>query len=309
MKPKHTFQAVVAEILKELDSAPTHFEEIIGNSKSLEAVREIVVEKAATNAPILITGKVGTGKEQMVRALHQLSPQRHKPMISVDCSSLPDLLLDEELFGTESGTKPMRKGRFELSHKGIIFLREISDLPFSLQYKLMRALEDGEISPLGSQHKGKVSVRILATSTRDLVEAMAHGTFREDLFHRLNLFTIKIPALRERPEDIPLLVNYFLKKISAHLGISMPSVDERVLTALKSYHWPGNLPQLRSTLEQAMLQANGNVLSFGDWIPSRETTPLEELERVYQLELKTLRITEIKKLDLGKRREGKDFKP
>ncbi len=271
-----------------------NFEEIITGSKVFKEVLGKVEQVAATNATVLILGETGTGKELLVRAVHNLSERRERPLVKVNCAALPANLIESELFGHErgafTGALSRKIGRFELANDGTIFLDEIGDLPLELQAKLLRVLQEGEFERLGSSSTIKVDVRIIAATNRELKKAVESGHFREDLYYRLNVFPIICLPLRERKEDIPLLVKHFSEKFGAKVGRQIESINPNVMDALIAYDWPGNVRELENIIERAVIISR-NKLELGDWIPSRTKTlasktlfTLEENERQHILE-------------------------
>ena len=240
---------------------------IIGASESLRLVVSQATQVAATNATALITGETGTGKELLARAIHSLSLRRGHSLIIVNCAALPATLIESELFGHEKGSftgaATKRIGRFELAHGATIFLDEIGELPLELQAKLLRVLQEGEFERLGSSRTIKVDVRVIAATNQDLEEAVRHGKFRADLFYRLNVFPIRMPALRERREDIPLLTQFFVEQISQRLGKRIKLIPQAVIDSLKNRPWPGNIRELENVIERAVILTSGECL----WLP------------------------------------------
>jgi formate hydrogenlyase transcriptional activator len=270
----------------------THnFGEIITQSQVVKKVLEKVSQVAGTQATVLILGESGTGKELLARAVHQLSSRKNRPLVKVNCAALPANLIESELFGHEkgafTGAIAKRIGRFELAHEGTIFLDEIGELPLELQAKLLRVLQEGEFERLGNAHTMKVNVRVIAATNRDLEKCIAEGTFREDLYYRLNVFPIQIPPLRERKEDIPVLIQYFCRKFETKIGKKISVIPKKVLDTLQDYYWPGNIRELENIIERAVIISSGKELELGDWLPRKnnsfpkETTliSLEECER------------------------------
>ena len=269
----------------------THnFEELIGGSTSLKKVLKNVERVAPTDSTVLITGETGTGKELIARAIHNLSPRKNKPLVKVNCAAIPAGLIESELFGHEKGaftgalTKKM--GRFELADKGTIFLDEIGELPLDLQSKLLRILQEGEFERVGGTQTYKVNVRVIAATNRDLEQQSKTGHYRPDLYYRLNVFPIHLPALREREGDIPLLVQYFARKFSVNFGKTIDRIPERMMAALQRYKWPGNIRELEHVIERAVILSEGSELEPIDWLSSShskvgegKTLTLEEMER------------------------------
>jgi transcriptional regulator with GAF, ATPase, and Fis domain len=269
----------------------THnFEELIGSSSSLKKVLKNVERVAPTDSTVLITGETGTGKELIARAIHNLSPRKNKPLVKVNCAAIPAGLIESELFGHEKGaftgalTKKM--GRFEVADKGTIFLDEIGELPLDLQSKLLRVLQEGEFEHVGGMQTFKVNVRVIAATNRNLEELSKSGLYRPDLYYRLNVFPIHLPALREREGDIPLLMQYFIRKFATNLGRKIDRIPERMITALQRYQWPGNIRELEHVIERAVILSEGPELEPIDWLSSSnqkrdmiQTRTLEEMER------------------------------
>jgi formate hydrogenlyase transcriptional activator len=241
-----------------------NFEEIIGDSPALKRALAQVELVAPAGTAVLVTGDTGTGKELIARAIHNLSPRRERTFVKVNCAAIPSGLLESELFGHErgafTGALTQKIGRFELADRGTLFLDEIADLPLELQPKLLRVLQEQEFERLGSNQTQRVDVRIVAASNGDLAKLVAERAFRSDLYYRLNVFPIHIPALRERPEDIPLLVRYFVQKFSRRLNKSVAYVPAEAMDALVGYAWPGNIRELENFIERAVLLSPGKEL-------------------------------------------------
>lgn len=268
-----------------------NFEEIVSQSEALKKELRKLEQVATTDATVLILGETGTGKELLARAVHNISRRRDRPLVKVNCAALPADLIESELFGHEkgafTGAHARKIGRFELADGGTIFLDEIGDLPLALQAKLLRVLQEGEFERLGNPHTIKVDVRIIAATNRDLEKAVEKGDFREDLYYRLNVFPLKSPPLRERQEDIPLLVAHFVKKYGAKLGRKIDTIPQRVMDVLLAYSWPGNVRELENIIERVVILARGSTLELDDsfealheveW-PSTSSLRLEEVER------------------------------
>jgi len=255
----------------QLGQAPW-FEEIIGDSPALRAVLESVEQVAPTDASVLIAGETGTGKELIARAIHRRSPRAKGPLVQVNCSAIPATLLASELFGHErgafTGAFERRKGRFEQAHGGTLFLDEIGELPAEMQVMLLRVLQQREFERLGSGQTVRVDVRIVAATNRDLAAEVQAGLFRSDLFYRLNVFPIRVPALRERPADIPLLVAHFAAKHGERFGRPIARIDRRSMAQLETYAWPGNVRELENVVERAViLSRNGTLRVERDLLP------------------------------------------
>ena len=267
-----------------------NFGEIIGVSASLKKSLGLVEQVASTDANVLILGETGTGKELIARAVHELSNRKYRPLVKVNCTTLPASLIESELFGHErgafTGALTRKIGRFELADKGTIFLDEIGDLPLELQAKLLRILQEGEFERLGSHATNSVDVRVIAATNRDIEKQVQEGTFREDLFFRLNVFPILVPPLRERKEDIPVLAKHFIEKYATKLGKQIDVVPVKVINVLQGYDWPGNVRELENIIERAMVISKANKLELGNWfvktsagMPETETQTLQEIEK------------------------------
>lgn len=277
-----------------------NFEEIISKSKDFQKVLQQIEQVASTDATVLILGESGTGKELIARAVHNISNRSKRPLVKVNCATLPANLIESELFGHEKGafTGAMERkiGRFELADGGSIFLDEIGELPVELQAKLLRVLQEGEFERLSNPKTMKVNVRVIAATNRNLQQAIEKKEFREDLYYRLNVFPIICPPLRDRKEDIPLLVRHFCQKHEGKIGKKISSIAPDVMTALMDYDWPGNIRELENIIERAMILSRGNSLEYGEWIPvekmplaKSQSARLGDLEKEHILE--TLRKT------------------
>lgn len=245
-----------------------NFENIIGQSDGLKYVLYKVEQIAGSNTTVLVLGETGTGKELVARAIHGLSLRKKRALVKVNCATLPTSLIESELFGHEkgafTGSGSRRLGRFEVADGTTLFLDEIGELPLELQAKLLRVIQDGEFERLGSSHTLKVDTRIIAATNRDLEEEVRKGNFREDLWYRLNIFPITTPPLRDRVDDIPLLVDFYVKKIAKRLGKTIEIVPAGVMHALQDYHWPGNVRELENVLERAVINSSGPKLRLVD---------------------------------------------
>jgi len=241
---------------------------MIGISRALQEVFKLVGRVARSDAPVLIAGESGTGKELVAKAVHEYSPRRQKEMITINCGAIPENLLESELFGHEKGSFTgaiaRRAGRFEQADGGTLFLDEIGDMPLSIQVKLLRVLQDGSFSRVGANETLTTDVRIVAATHKNLVDEVAAGRFREDLYYRLNVVEIKIPALRERMEDIPLLAEYFLQRITRKNGMARIRISAEAVTTLQSHHWPGNVRELENTIARACALASSQILLPAD---------------------------------------------
>jgi formate hydrogenlyase transcriptional activator len=252
-----------------------NFEDIISKSKDFHKILQQIEQVAGTDATVLILGESGTGKELLARAVHNISNRSKRPLIKINCATLPANLIESELFGHERGafTGAMERkiGRFELADGGTIFLDEIGELPVELQAKLLRVLQEGEFERLGNPKTIKVNVRVIAATNRNLQQAIEKKEFREDLFYRLNVFPIISPPLRNRKEDIPLLVKHFVKKYEGRMGKEIKNIAGKVMDALMQYDWPGNIRELENLIERALIVTSGNTLEYGDWIPAAKS--------------------------------------
>jgi formate hydrogenlyase transcriptional activator len=241
-----------------------NFEEIIGTSATLKRALQDVETVAPTDSTVLIFGETGTGKELIARALHNLSARRDHTLVKVNCAAIPTGLLESEMFGHErgafTGAVEQRKGRFELAHRGTIFLDEVEEIPLELQPKLLRVLQEQEFERLGSGKTIRVDVRVLAATNADLAQMVADKKFRSDLYYRLNVFPVALPALRERPEDIPLLVHFFAQKFAQQLKKPIKTIPAESMTQLTGYSWPGNIRELQNLIERAVILSRGSVL-------------------------------------------------
>jgi len=238
---------------------------MIGNSAALRQVMDMVNRVAGSNATVLLLGETGTGKEITARQIHNASPRADRAFIAINCAALPETLLESELFGHEkgafTGAHADKMGRFELADGGTIFLDEIGDISMSTQVKLLRVLQEKEFVRVGGTKTISTDVRIIAATNRDLRVAMEKGSFREDLYYRLNVFPINLPPLRQRREDIPLLIEHFIQLSAAQLGVPRPGVGDDAMALLASYHWPGNIRELQNVVERAVLMADGAPIS------------------------------------------------
>jgi len=258
------------------------FENIVGRSQALEKIFRILPQISRSEATTLLLGKSGTGKELFARAIHSLSPRKDGPFVAVNCGALPDTLLESELFGYKAGAftdaRTDKPGRFELAHGGTVFLDEIGDMPLHLQVKLLRALEQREVTRLGSTRPTAIDVRVVSATNRNLEEMVHNGTFREDLFYRLNVIPIHIPPLRERPRDIHLLSKVFLEQSMDRLDKEILTIKESFWTAVSEYHWPGNVRELQNSIDYV-----ANVVD-SPAVVTRETLPLKVRSGVQESE-------------------------
>jgi len=259
--------------------------EIIGSSDGIREVLSRVEQVAQTDSTVLIIGETGTGKELVARAVHNLSSRKGSPLVTVSCAALPSTLIESELFGREkgafTGALSRHLGRFEIANGSTIFLDEIGELPTELQVKLLRVLQEGQFERLGSSETISVDVRIITATNRDLAKAVQKGKFRQDLFYRLNVFPIIIPPLRERAEDIPSLVWFFVEYFAKKMGKRIDKIPQKSMEALKRYQWPGNIRELRNVIEQSMILSKSPTLKV--YMPS-----ISELESSHNLKLEEI---------------------
>jgi formate hydrogenlyase transcriptional activator len=267
--------------------ADHNFEELIGQGAALQAVLDKVRSVAPTDASVLITGETGTGKELIARAIHSASKRRDKPLIKINCAAFPSGLVESELFGHEkgafTGAITRRNGRFELANGGTIFLDEIGEVPLETQVKLLRVLQEREFDRLGGGGGSpiKVDIRVLAATNRDLLQAVRAKTFSEDLYYRLNVFPIALPPLRERKEDIPLLVQFLVHKFATRIGKRIDGVTEHTMRRLVDYPWPGNVRELENVLERAVILTTGTTLGIvPDLIPPSDPAPVSTQQQL-----------------------------
>jgi len=238
---------------------------IIGRSRAMEQIIQRAERVAETKSTVLITGETGTGKELIARAIHDRSAQRDMPLIKVNCAAIPESLLESELFGhvrgAFTGATTTKKGKFALADGGTIFLDEIGTISLTVQSKLVRVLQEREFEPLGAERTERVDVRVIAATNRDLRQMVSDGTFQEDLFYRLNVIPIELPPLRERREDVPLLVEHFVAKHAQRIGRRIERIDDSVVAALQQYEWPGNVRELENTIERAVVLSTDPVIT------------------------------------------------
>jgi DNA-binding NtrC family response regulator len=283
-----------------------HFKNIIGRSEKMVKIFELIQHIAPYDSSVLIIGESGTGKELIANAIHYNSPRASMPFIKVSCASLSEGIIESELFGHEkgafTGAIASRKGRFELAHQGTLFLDEVEDIPPATQIKLLRVLQEGEFERVGGNKTIKVNIRIIAASNRDLQEAVKRGDFREDLYYRLNVVNIKLPALRDRRDDIPFLVNFFIEKYNQKYQMKVKGISQKAMNLLTDYEWTGNVRELENMIESILVINSPGVIDiqhlpqeFRDFkekpevVPIRIGTPLEEVEK--EVLIQTLRAT------------------
>lgn len=259
------------ELKKELEDSNA-LKGMIGTSPAMQRVQQLIKKVADTRANVLITGESGVGKELVANAIHNLSSRKDKSFIKVHCAALSETLLESELFGHEkgafTGAEKMQKGRFELAHGGTIFLDEIGEINQNVQIKILRVLQEKKFERVGGEQTIEVDVRIVAATNKNLEEEVKAGRFREDLYYRLNVIHIQVPPLRERKEDIPLLVSSFLQEFNSENGKAIKAVDKRAKTALFNYNWPGNIRELRNCMEAAVVMCSGDEISVEDLPPT-----------------------------------------
>jgi transcriptional regulator with GAF, ATPase, and Fis domain len=254
------------------------FEEIVGNSPALQAVLARVAKVAPTDSTVLITGETGTGKELIARAIHKRSRRSARAFVSVNCAATPSGLIASELFGHEKGSftgaLQRRLGRFELAEGGTIFLDEVGELPAETQVALLRVLQEREFERVGGTHPIHADVRVIAATNRDLETAVNGEAFRKDLFYRLNVFPIELPPLRERREDIPKLIEYFIHRYSRKAGKKIGTIEKRTLNLLESYAWPGNIRELQNVLERSVIVCDTELFSVDpSWLSFESAVP------------------------------------
>jgi PAS domain S-box-containing protein len=254
------------EYLREELAALGGFDDMLGRSDALRAVLEAIRQVAPTDATVLVLGETGTGKELVARAIHAASGRRTRPLVKVNCAAIPATLVESEFFGHEkgafTGATQRRDGRFALADGGTMFLDEIGELPADLQAKLLRVLQDGEFDPVGSSRTRKVDVRVIAATNRDLASAVREGRFREDLYYRLNVFPIRLPPLRERPDDVVLLAEAFAGRVAKRMGRTVPPFSTADRTRLRAYDWPGNVRELQNVVERAVITSPDGALDL-----------------------------------------------
>jgi formate hydrogenlyase transcriptional activator len=263
--------------LREAVDRSSMFEEIVGASPQLRTVLSHVSKVAPTDSTVLITGETGTGKELIARAIHKCSPRSARAFVAVNCAGIPSSLIASELFGHEkgafTGALQRRQGRFELADGGTIFLDEVGELPAETQIMLLRVLQEREFERVGGSGSIRVNVRVIAATNRDLQDAVGDGTFRADLFYRLNVFPLNVPALRERRSDVPLLVEYFLHRYAKRAGKRTRSVTQKTSELLQSYDWPGNIRELQNVIERAVIVSDSETLSIDERCLSGHRSP------------------------------------
>jgi formate hydrogenlyase transcriptional activator len=279
--------------LREEISAKTAAGGMIGASRGLHEVLERIARVAAADSTVLIAGETGTGKELVARAIHAGSPRARRALVKVSCAALPEGLVASELFGHEkgafTGALERRRGRFELANGGTIFLDEVGELPAPVQVALLRVLQEREFERVGGHETLRTDARVVAATNRNLEEAVREGRFRSDLFFRLNVFGIRVPPLRERAEDVPLLAEYFASRFGRKVGKPVRGIGESAMAALGAYHWPGNIRELQNAVERAVILARGSVLELSDFelpslgsgsVPAARGQPVDERQQI-----------------------------
>jgi PAS domain S-box-containing protein len=269
--------------LREEINQASMFEEIVGTSPELRSVLSRISKVAPSDSTVLITGETGTGKELVARAIHRRSARASRPFVSVNCAAIPRDLIASELFGHEkgafTGATQQRQGRFELANGGTLFLDEVGELPAETQIALLRVLQEYEFERVGGMRRIRADVRVIAATNRDLQAAISAGSFRSDLFYRLNVFPIEIPSLRERGTDVPLLVEYFIDRYARKAGKNIKRVNKKTLELLQSYPWPGNIRELQNVIERSVILCDTEVFSIDqNWLPQRPALPPESRE-------------------------------
>jgi Response regulator containing CheY-like receiver, AAA-type ATPase, and DNA-binding domains len=291
------------ELLRQEVEKKYSFANIIGKSKAMQDIFDLIQRISHARSNVLITGKSGTGKELIAKAIHYNSDRKAMPLVTVNCSAIPESLLESELFGHEkgafTGAVTSRRGLFETANGGTLFLDEIGDMPLGSQAKLLRVVETGEVRPVGSDDVKKVDVRIIAATHRDLKELIKHDQFREDLFYRLNVISILVPDLRERPEDIPILIDHFVKKYGEQFGKPSIRFSKEAINCLMRYPWPGNVRELENVIERTVALSSVDVIDCRD-LPDHlfqmkstdmieelasESMPLSEIEKRYIMKI------------------------
>jgi DNA-binding NtrC family response regulator len=264
---QRSLQGEVERLRKEVQGR-YRFANIIGKSAKMREIFEIIAHISDLPANVLILGESGTGKELIARAIHRHSARSERPFVPLNCAAIPETLLESELFGHVRGAftdaRKDRRGLFQQANGGVLFLDEISEIPFNLQAKLLRIIEDKEVRPLGANQSEKVDTRLVSACNRDLEQLVQEGRFRQDLYYRLNVIRIALPPLRERPEDIPMLVDHFIQKFADQAKRKIEGIEQDALAALMNYRWPGNVRELEHTIERAALLGKGSNISLKD---------------------------------------------
>jgi len=298
LEKKETMREV--QLLRRRLAALAPGTDMIGSGPAMQKIFELSNKVAPSNASVVITGESGTGKEVVARAIHNLSPRKDKPFLALNCSAIPATLIESELFGYErgafTGAEQRRLGNVELAQNGTLFLDEIGEMPHELQAKFLRVLEDHKIRRLGGRSEVEVDVRVICATNRDLKEEIRRGRFREDLYFRLHVFTIALPTLKERREDIPLLTHHFIEKFNAETGKRVQGLSPDAMAVLQGYAWPGNIRELRNTVERAMILVDGEIIGEEHLPPDMQASrpeaamlrvplgiPIDKVEKEYIL--------------------------
>ncbi|MEA1960839.1 MAG: sigma 54-interacting transcriptional regulator [Bacillota bacterium] len=282
--------------LKQLWCAKYSFDSILGNSFAIMEAKRKAWDIAITHSPVLVTGETGTGKELFAQAIHQDSPQKDGPFVAVNCAGIPENLMESELFGYEEGAftgarRGGKPGKFELSNSGTIFLDEISELPLYMQAKLLRVLQEHEVERVGGNGITPVNSRVISATNRDLEAMVREGSFREDLYYRLNVFHVRVPALRERVEDISTISHHFIAAFNREIGTRVSGMDERALHMMMKYRWPGNVRELKSTIERACLDTKMGFIKLSHlYYIKDQMENSDDRGSDTQLSLKTIRM-------------------
>jgi transcriptional regulator with GAF, ATPase, and Fis domain len=297
-----------SQVLRDEVDRVSMFEELVGTSPALQAVLSRVTKVATADSTVLLTGETGTGKELVARAIHRRSDRASRPFVGVSCAAIPRDLIASELFGHEKGSFTgaiqQRLGRFELANGGTLFLDEVGELPAETQIALLRVLQEHEFERVGGSHRIRTDVRVIAATNRDLQAAISAGSFRSDLFYRLHVFPIEIPSLRERKEDIPLLVEYFIDRYARKAGKNIRHINKKTLQLLHSYPWPGNIRELQNVIERSVILCETDIFSIDEcWLPlppaATESKRHIELPRRLQAQEKNI-IEEALKVSRGR---------
>lgn len=242
--------------------------QLLGQSAAVDRIRSTIKKLARSQAPVYISGESGTGKELVARLIHAQGPRADAPFVAVNCGAIPADLMESELFGHKKGSftgaSSDKDGLFQAANGGTLFLDEVADLPLDMQVKLLRAIQEKAVRPVGAQMEDHIDVRILSATHKDLTDEIARGSFREDLFYRINVIELHIPPLRQRPEDIPLLVDHFTRQLAREMGLAQPKLDSEAMSALTHYAFPGNVRELENILERAMTLCEGNLIEHSD---------------------------------------------
>jgi len=275
--------------------------EMLGSSAVMKELFESLQRVAATDATVLVTGETGTGKELIARSIHDASVRKDQPLVRVNCAAIPGTLMESEFFGHErgafTGATTKREGRFALADGGTIFLDEVGELPLDLQAKLLRVLQEGEFEPLGSARTRKVNVRVVAATNRDLGAMVAEGKFREDLFYRLNVFPVRVPALRERGADIAVLAKAFVERFARRMGRRIEPLHPDDIRRLQEYHWPGNVRELQNVIERALILATGSRIELQRALPAEVVAPAANLKSPEEIAPRVLNADELEAIE------------